>query len=78
MFKKFFQMTHGKQADNGYAYMVLCCHDLGYADEFLYYLEEAVKRNPRETRLVLCHLFPEGMDVSQYVPYVELRIKNVE
>lgn len=78
MFKKFFQMTHGKQADNGYAYMALCCHDLGYADEFLYYLEEAVKRNPRETRLVLCHLFPEGMDVSQYVPYVELRIKNVE
>ncbi len=76
MFKKFFQMTSDSQIDIGYAYMALCCYDLGYSEEFLDYLKKAVDRNPYEARLVLNHLFPEDMDVSQYIPFMELRIKN--
>ena len=56
--------------------MALCCHDLGKNDEFLDYLRKSVELNPHEARLVLGFLFPESMEPSEYVSYMEQRIKK--
>ena len=69
MFLKFFE-TVGKDYNDGYSYMALCCWDLKRYDEFLKYLNEAVKRNPHEARIVLAGLFPEGMKPEEYYDYM--------
>lgn len=73
MFKKFFDVinTYAPDFNRGYAYMALCCYDLGKSDEFLEYLNKSVEINPREAHLVLGFLFPEGMEPSEYVKYME-------
>jgi hypothetical protein len=42
------------------------------------YLSKSVELNPREAKLVLGFLFPEGTEPSEYVSFMErkLRIKN--
>lgn len=61
---------------DGYAYMALCCYDMKHDKEFLYYLEEACKRNPRECKIVLSHLFPEDLKPELYYDYLMERMKN--
>lgn len=76
MFKKFFQYIKScnETFHEGYAYMALCCYDLGKEAEFLEYLKLAVQHAPHETHIVLGFMFPEGMEVGEYVKYIEQRI----
>ena len=78
MFKQFFEVvnTYAPDFNKGHAYMALCCHDLGKNDEFMEYLRKSVELNPRETHFVLGFLFPEGMEPSQYVTYMEQRLNK--
>ena len=80
MFKKFFDVVndYDPNFNKGHAYMALCCYDLGKNDEFMEYLSKSVELNPREAKLVLGFLFPEGTEPSEYVSFMErkLRIKN--
>lgn len=78
MFKKYFQLvnTYDPAFKDGYAYMALCCYDLGRTDEFMKYLRKAVKHNPHETRSVLGFIFPEDMAVEDYYGYMEEKLKN--
>ena len=78
MFKKFFEIVNDLDPDfnKGHAYMALCCNDLGKNDEFLEYLGKSVELNPREARLVLGFLFPEGMEPSEYVSFMERKLKK--
>jgi tetratricopeptide (TPR) repeat protein len=80
MFKKFFNVVndYDPNFNKGHAYMALCCYDLGKNDEFMEYLSKSVELNPREAKLVLGFLFPEGTEPSEYVSFMErkLRIKN--
>ena len=78
MFKKFFEVVNAYAPDfnKGHAYMALCCHDLGKNDEFLEYLRKSVEINPREAKLVLGFLFPEGMEPNEYVNYMEQRLNK--
>ena len=69
LFKKFFKHIYSDWND-GYSYMALCCLDLKKYDEFLYYLDLAVKRNPKEAGAVLGGLFPEGTLPEEYVAYM--------
>ena len=62
--------------NKGHAYMALCCYDLGKSDEFMEYLQKSVEINPREAKIVLGFLFPQGMEPSEYVKYMEARIKK--
>ncbi len=73
MFKHFFSVL--SDFKDGYSYMALCCWDMGHKEEFLMYLRLAVERNPREARLVLGHLFPEGMAAKEYYDYMYKRMK---
>jgi len=72
MFKQFFRYIgkHCKDHHIGYAYMALCCYDLKKVDEFLHYLQLAVRYNPQEAQTALAVLFPPDMDVSDYYDYV--------
>ena len=78
MFGKYFQYVKAIDSDtpNGYAYMALCCYDLGRKEEFLQYLKEAVKRNPDEARLVLGFLFPDDMEPDDYYEYIYPQMKQ--
>ena len=75
MFRMFFKIV-GKDYNDGYSYLALCCWDLGKSDEFMKYLHEAVERNPQEARIVLAGLFPEGMEPADYVRYMTERLKS--
>ena len=70
MFLKFFEVV-GPDFDEGYAYMALCCWDLNKQQEFMKYLEEAVRRNPQEAGIVLSNLFPDGMEPKDYIKYMK-------
>ncbi|MBQ8047043.1 MAG: tetratricopeptide repeat protein [Prevotella sp.] len=63
-----FDNVGDKWAD-GYAYMALCCHDLGRQDEYIKYLKKACLLNQNEAQLVLSELFPAGLPVEKYVEY---------
>ena len=77
MLLKFFEIVHEYYPDykEGNAYMALCCYELGRITEFMKYLRRAVAKDPREAQTVLSCLFPEGMPVSEFVPYMEQRLK---
>ena len=78
MLLKFFQLVHDYYPEfkSGNAYMALCCYDLGYHKEFLKYLQMAVEQDPKEAFSVLGCLFPEGTPVSDYVTYMEQRLRQ--
>jgi hypothetical protein len=40
------------------------------------YLRLAVEKDPREAQTVLSCLFPAGMSVKEFVPYMEQRLKK--
>jgi tetratricopeptide (TPR) repeat protein len=69
LFKKFFKLVD-EDWNDGYAYMALCCWDLHKEEEFLYYLKLAVKKNPKETRLVLGNIFPKDLPVEDFYDYM--------
>ena len=46
------------------------------SDEFLEYLQKSVEINPREAKLVLGFLFPEGMEPSEYVANAKQRLNK--
>ena len=76
LFKKFFDFV-GDDWNEGYSYMALCCWDIKHYDEFLDYLKIAVEKNPREARMVLGHLFPTGMKVSEYQQFIKESLKEL-
>ena len=75
MFRSFFKYV-GKDWNEGYGYMALCCYDLKRDQEFLVYLEICCNRNPNEAKLVLSHLFPEGMKPEDYYGYMVKELKK--
>ena len=54
-----------------YAYMALCAHDMGKRDEYLQYLQCALKSNLNEVRQVLGHLFPDDMTPADYYEHAK-------
>jgi tetratricopeptide (TPR) repeat protein len=75
LFRQFFSNA-ASDWSNGYAYMALCCWDMQKYDEFMAYLQEAVDKNPKEARLVLGHLFPEGMKPEEYADYIKPKLNK--
>jgi len=75
LFKKFFSYVDSDWKD-GYAYMALCCWDMQDIEEFLHYLALAVEKNPKETRMVLGHLFPDDMKPSEYLAYIKEKVNR--
>ena len=73
MFKKYFEIV-GDDADEGYAYMALCCWELKKQQEFMHYLRLAVQHNPQEARMVLNSLFPESMEPTEYEDYMKEKL----
>jgi len=64
-------LTEAKYSSNiGYGYYALCCHDLGYREEFRRAVEQAVKVNPEEAKEALATLFPAGMRPEEYGSYL--------
>jgi tetratricopeptide (TPR) repeat protein len=61
-----------------YPFMAACCFELGYPEEFLYYLKIACEYDPEGTRLSLGRLFPEDMEVEDYYSFMLEEIKNQE
>ena len=57
--------------------MALCCVALKKEDEFMKYLKIAVDKNPKEAKIVLGRLFPEGMDPHDYYNFI-LNYKSPE
>ena len=76
LFKKFFNFVDDDWSD-GYSYMALCCWDIKHYDEFVEYLKKAVEKNPREAKMVLGHLFPTGMKVTEYQKFIEELLKEL-
>jgi len=72
MMKKFFEDCSDDKdfPSESYAYMALCCHDLGYKEEFLKYLNMAIQKNPSETKIILGFLFPPETDIDDYYNYM--------
>lgn len=75
LFKRFFNFVDDDW-NEGYSYMALCCWDIKHYDEFLDYLRKAVEKNPREAKMVLGHLFPVGMKVTEYQQFIEESLKE--
>ena len=75
MFLNLFAVV-GKDWNEGYAYMALCCYDLKHDDEFMLYLKKACDLNPQEARAVLGHLFPTGMKADDYYKYMNEKLKK--
>ena len=76
LFKKFFNLVDDDW-NEGYSYMALCCWDIKHYDEFIDYLKKAVDKNPREAKMVLGHLFPVGMKVTEYQQFIEESLKEL-
>jgi len=72
LMKKFSETIEeeGEFPTEGYSYMALCCHDLGYKEEFLEYLGIAVEKNPTQAKTILGQLFPPDTDVNDYYSYM--------
>ncbi len=75
MFKSFFKYIDSDW-NEGFGYMALCCYEMKRDQEFLDYLELCCKRNPDEAKLVLSHLFPEGMKPEDYHGYMVKELKK--
>ncbi len=53
----------------GYSYLALCAKEMHKDDEYLLFLDKAVKKNPQEARNVLSALFPDDMEPEDYYQY---------
>ena len=75
LFKKFFKYVD-EDWNEGYAYMALCCWDLNKDEEFMSYLEQAIKKNPKETRMVLGGIFPKNLPIEDYYEYMHNQLNK--
>jgi tetratricopeptide (TPR) repeat protein len=75
LFKKFFKYVD-EDWNEGYAYMALCCWDLNKEKEFMSYLEQAIKKNPKETRMVLGNIFPKNLPIEDYYEYMHNQLNK--
>lgn len=75
LFKNFFKNI-GSSWKDGYAYMAACCLDLKREKEFMYYLQIACEKNPKEARQVLGNYFPNNIDPKDYYEYTIQLIKS--
>lgn len=57
-------------SSESYSYLALCCHDLGYQEEFLKHLHKAVECDHKVVKSVLGFLFPPDTDVNDYYNYM--------
>ena len=73
LFLRFFTIVDDDW-NEGYSYMALCCYDLKKYDEYLKYLRKACTVNPKEAKLVLHHLFPDGLQPEEYYNYIKNKI----
>ena len=76
LFKRFFKFVDDDWKE-GYSYMALCCWDIKHYDEFIEYLKTAVEKNPKEVKRVLGHLFPIGMEVTEYQQFIQESLKQL-
>ena len=76
LFKRFFKLVDDDWKE-GYSYMALCCWDIKHYDEFIEYLKIAVEKNPKEVKRVLGHLFPIGMEVTEYQQFIQESLKQL-
>ena len=74
LFQKYFRVVPEDHKD-GFAYMALCCYELGRHAEFLKYLKKACVINPKECRLVLSQLFPDDIEPKDYYGYISEKLK---
>ena len=69
-----------EQEGDGYtaadAYLALCAHDLGMREEYLHYLQRAVRQQVNEARQVLGHLFPDDLHPTDYYAYAQNENNN--
>ena len=77
MFKQYFNLIPD-DCNDGFAYMALCCYDLKKYDEFITYLKLAVSRNPKECKMALGDLFPEGMEPADYLDYLNSQSEQLD
>ena len=75
MFLSYFENAEDDNAD-GYAYMALCCYEMKRYKEFLVYLKKACEVNPKESKLVLSHLFPDDLEPESYYTYIYDKMKG--
>jgi len=61
-----------------YPFMAACCFELGYAEEFLYFLQMACQQDPEGTKEALGGLFPEDLEVEDYFEYMVEQLKQVK
>ena len=73
LFTNYFRVVPKSHKD-GYAYMALCCYELKLYEEFLENLKIACRRNPKECKLVLSHLFPEEVEPKDYYAFLQGKI----
>ena len=73
LFTNYFRVVPKSHKD-GYAYMALCCYEMKRYKEFLAYLKKACEVNPKESKLVLSHLFPEDLQPEDYYTYISKRM----
>ena len=52
---------------DGYSYMALCCWELQYANEFVYYLKKAMSCNKAEATTVLASIIPQDVELHDYL-----------
>ena len=58
-----------------YPFMAACCYELGYPEEFLFFLKIACENDPEGTYMSLGRLFPEDMEVKDYYAYMEEQLR---
>ena len=67
-----------KDFKEGYPYMALCCLELKKSEEFLSYLQKAIKASKEDTKAVLGHLFPKEMEPEEYYKFIKKQIDKNE
>lgn len=57
--------------NKGFSYLAACARELQKDEEYRKYLKIAVEKNPKEAKKILGKYFPDGMEPSQYMTYLE-------
>lgn len=60
-----------EQMNDGYSHLAACAYELGKKEEFLKYLQVAVKRNALEARCILGEMFPPETPPQDYYEYAK-------
>lgn len=76
MFKVYFSAFD--DVTEGYSYMALCCWQLQYANEFVYYLKNALIVNKAEATTVLASIIPQDVELHDYLDNLINNSKNTD